>query len=81
MLNEKGNNDLKGTPRDPYDGYATAPLDSELLGKVQELEKELRAATKENVILIAYEDHSDAYKSKSPTTDEDVEVFRNNFCE
>lgn len=80
MLNEK-HNDLKGTPRDPYDGYATAPLGSELLGKVQELEKELRAATNENIVLIAYEDHSDASRTKSPTTDENVEVFRNNFCE
>jgi hypothetical protein len=81
MLNEQDNNDLKGTPRDPYDGYATAPLDTELLGKVQELEKELRAVTKGNIVLIAYEDHSDAYRGKSPTTEEDVEVIRNNFCE
>jgi hypothetical protein len=81
MLNEQ-DNALKGTPRDPYDGYATAPLDSELLGKVQELEKELRAATNENIVLIAYEDHSDASnRPKSPTTDEDVEIHRNNFCE
>jgi hypothetical protein len=80
-MNEPHNNDLKGTPRDPYDGYATAPLDSELLGKVQELEKELRAATKGNIVLIAYEDHSDANRPKSPTTDEDVEILRNNFCE
>lgn len=80
MPNEKYN-DLQGTPRDPFDGYATAPLDSELLGKVQELEQELRAATNENIVLIAYEDHSNAQSPKSPTTDEDVEVFRNNFCE
>jgi hypothetical protein len=81
ILVHQNDTQLGGTPMDPYDGYTTAELNPELLDKVQQLEKEIRSTTNGNIVLIAYEDQGNQSRGESPTSEEDVEIYRNNFCE
>jgi hypothetical protein len=44
----------------PYEEYTTAHLNSEHIHKIKQLEQELSAATKEKIVLIAYQNEDPA---------------------
>jgi hypothetical protein len=43
----------------PNDEYNAANLNPQLLRKVRQLETELRSATNEKIVLVAYQEHDD----------------------